>query len=218
MSGTGPVSPRVPTAKVLPFLFGEGHVRAKNRLNVRRTPDPRLVCSQRITCTMCVQGKVRIRTPRNEAMSWGSPGMRNSHAGTYGELTPMAPTGRGWLRPAPYPLRESKDFHTKSQTVRFFGTTSSLCGFVPVQKSRLELSSEGYAARVVPSGAASKWPGRDTPGGTTIRPCMCARVLTRLKRWGWVAVDQPFSVGRTTIHGGHAGCLVGSPGENEVKI
>ena len=93
LHGRGPVSPRVPTAKVLPFLFGEGHVRAKNRLNVRRTPDPRLVCSQRITCTMCVQGKVRIRTPRNEAMSWGSPGVRNSHAGKYGELTPLRQRG-----------------------------------------------------------------------------------------------------------------------------
>jgi hypothetical protein len=36
--------------------------------------------------------------------------------------------------------RESKGFHPKSQTVRFVGTKSSLCGFVPVQKSSLELS------------------------------------------------------------------------------
>jgi hypothetical protein len=33
--GTGPVSPRVSTAKVLPSLFGgKAHVCAKNRLNV----------------------------------------------------------------------------------------------------------------------------------------------------------------------------------------
>jgi len=36
--------------------------------------------------------------------------------------------------------RESKGFHIKSQTVRFFGIKSSLCGFVPVQKSSLALS------------------------------------------------------------------------------
>jgi hypothetical protein len=55
-------------------------------------------------------------------------------------IDPMATTGRGWLWPAPYPLRESKGFHIKSQTVRFFGTKSYLCGFVPVQKSPLEPS------------------------------------------------------------------------------
>ena len=51
-----------------------------------------------------------------------------------------------------------------------------------------------------------------------MRPCMCVRVLTRLKRWGWVSVDQPLSVGWTTIHGGHAGGVVGSPGEKGVNI
>jgi hypothetical protein len=131
----------------------------------------------------------------------------------------MATTGRGWFLPAPYPLRESKDFHIKSQTVRFLGTKSYLCGFVPVQKSSLELSPlGGVRSQGRPARAAMEWPGDDTSGGITIRPGMGVRVLTRLKRWGGVFADQLPSVGWTSIHGGHAGCVVGSPGENGGKI
>jgi hypothetical protein len=63
-----------------------------------------------------------------------------------------------------------------------------------------------------------EWPGGDTSGGTTMRPGMGVRVLTRLKRWGWVFADQLLSVGWTTLHGGQAGCVVGSPEENGGKI
>jgi hypothetical protein len=35
-----------------------------------------------------------------------------------------------------------------------------------------------------------EWPGGDTSGGITIRPCLCVRVLTRLKRWGWVSMNN----------------------------
>ena len=42
-----------------------------------------------------------------------------------------------------------------------------------------------------------------------MRPCMGVRVLTRLKRWGSVSVNQPLSVGWTIIHGGHAGAWWG---------
>jgi hypothetical protein len=45
----------------------------------------------------------------------------------------------------------------------------------------------GVRSQGRPVRAASKWPSRDTPGGLTIRPCMCARILTRLKRSGWVS-------------------------------
>jgi len=44
----------------------------------------------------------------------------------------------------------------------------------------------GVRSQGRPVRAAMEWPGDDTAGGITIRPCMCARVLTRLKRWGWV--------------------------------
>jgi hypothetical protein len=43
----------------------------------------------------------------------------------------------------------------------------------------------GVRSQGRPVRAASKWPSRDTLGGPTIRPCMYARVLTRLKRSGW---------------------------------
>ncbi len=39
---------------VLSLLFRGGHVCAKNRLNVKRAPHPRLVCSRRITCRLTV--------------------------------------------------------------------------------------------------------------------------------------------------------------------
>jgi hypothetical protein len=71
--------------------------------------------------------------------------------------------------------------------VRSVWTKSYPCGFVPVRKSRLELSSGGVGSQGRPARAASKWPGRDTSGGITIRPCVCARVLTRLKRSGWLS-------------------------------
>jgi hypothetical protein len=35
-----------------------------------------------------------------------------------------------------------------------------------------------------------EWPGGDTSGGITIRPYMGVRVLTRLKRWGWVLMNN----------------------------
>jgi hypothetical protein len=53
-------------------------------------------------------------------------------------------SGRGsvglWPAPQLGRWRESKGFHVKSQTVRSVWTKSYLCGFVPVQKSRPELS------------------------------------------------------------------------------
>jgi hypothetical protein len=52
----------------------------------------------------------------------------------------LYPSHQGWAAAHRQRSRESKDFHVKSQTVRFIRTTSYLCGFVPVQKSRLELS------------------------------------------------------------------------------
>ncbi len=65
----------------------------------------------------------------------------------------------------------------------------------------------GVRSQGRPARAATKWPGRDTPGGVTLRPLVCARVLTRLKRRGWMV--QPLPVGWTTIHGGHVGVLGG---------
>ena len=44
----------------------------------------------------------------------------------------------------------------------------------------------GVRSQGRPVRAAMEWPGGDTAGGITIRPGMCVRVLTRLKRWGCV--------------------------------
>jgi hypothetical protein len=43
-----------------------------------------------------------------------------------------------------------------------------------------EVRSQGRPVR-----AAMEWPGDDTSGGITIRPGVCVRIRTRLKRWGW---------------------------------
>jgi hypothetical protein len=63
--GRGPVSPRVSTAQGPPVLFREGHVGAKNRLNVMAAPDPQLVCSWRIACML----KVLPRTHREHSLT-----------------------------------------------------------------------------------------------------------------------------------------------------
>ena len=61
--GKGPVSPRVSTASGPAFPFRQGHVRAKNRLEVMRTPDPRWVSSRRITCRLKVSPpKLRVHS------------------------------------------------------------------------------------------------------------------------------------------------------------
>jgi hypothetical protein len=107
--------------------------------------------------------------------------------------------------------RESKGFHVKSQTVRFVWTKSSLCGFVPGQKLRRELSS-----------GRGRQPGSSRKGGVAVarrQSCGGYHDAAWQVRQGPHASEAPravfrsLSVGWATLHGGHAGCVVGSPEE-----
>jgi hypothetical protein len=60
----------------------------------------------------------------------------------------------------------------------------------PPDRSRGSHSpSGGVGSQGRPARAASKGPGRDTRGGPTMRPCLCARVLTRLQRCGRLSIS-----------------------------
>ena len=58
-------------------------------------------------------------------------------------------------------------------------------GSSPYSSHRSNSPSGGVRSQGRPVRAAMEWPGGDTSGGITIRPCMCARIRTRLKRRGW---------------------------------
>ncbi len=59
-------------------------------------------------------------------------------------------------------------------------------GSSPYRSHCSNLPSGGVRSQGRPARGGVEVARRDTSGGITIRPCMCVRVLTRLKRWGCV--------------------------------
>ena len=58
-------------------------------------------------------------------------------------------------------------------------------GSSPYRSHRANSPAGGVRSQGRPVRAAMEWPGDATAGGLTIRPCLCARIRTRLKRRGW---------------------------------